>query len=103
LLKTAFGRKHNIISDYHNKSYPMGSVLISALRLVDVFSDDSNFRSSFMTNTVRFLLSNYFHYLLSLAFSLELFSSQDNALFLTFFLFHRFAGSLSDPDPSNSP
>lgn len=33
----------------------MGSVLISALRLVDVFSDDSNFRSSFITNTIPFL------------------------------------------------
>ncbi|KAK8448113.1 hypothetical protein SEVIR_8G226500v4 [Setaria viridis] len=55
LLKTAFGRKQKITSDSHNKSYPMGSVLISALRLVDVFSDDSNFRSSFMTNTVPFL------------------------------------------------
>ncbi|XP_066337448.1 nodulin homeobox-like isoform X2 [Miscanthus floridulus] len=57
LLKIAFGRKQNITSDSHDKGkiYPMGSVLISALRLVDVFSDDSNFRSSFMTNTVPFL------------------------------------------------
>jgi hypothetical protein len=55
LLKTAFGRKQQNTSDSHDKSYPMGSVLISALRLVDVFSDDSNFRSSFMTNTVPFL------------------------------------------------
>ncbi|KAJ1276605.1 hypothetical protein BS78_05G227600 [Paspalum vaginatum] len=55
LLKTAFGRKQEITSHSHAKSYPMGSVLISALRLVDVFSDDSNFRSSFMTNTVPFL------------------------------------------------
>ncbi|CAN6363585.1 unnamed protein product [Urochloa humidicola] len=55
LLKTAFGRKQKITTDSHNKSYPMGSVLISALRLVDVFSDDSNFRSSFMINTVPFL------------------------------------------------
>ncbi|CAO2142588.1 unnamed protein product [Urochloa humidicola] len=55
LLKTAFGRKQNIATDSHNKSCPMGSVHISALRLVDVFSDDSNFRSSFMINTVPFL------------------------------------------------
>lgn len=55
LLKTAFGRKQEITSDSPTKRYPMGSVLISALRLVDVFSDDSNFRSSFMTNTVPFL------------------------------------------------
>lgn len=56
LLKIAFGRKQNITSDSHDKGkiYPMGSVLISALRLVDVFSDDSNFRSSFMSSTVRF-------------------------------------------------
>jgi hypothetical protein len=71
LLKTAFGRKQQNTSDSHDKSYPMGSVLISALRLVDVFSDDSNFRSSFMTNTVSFLLTSYFHYLLCPAFSLE--------------------------------
>ncbi|KAL6907871.1 hypothetical protein ACP4OV_002041 [Aristida adscensionis] len=55
LLKTAFGTKQKLTADSHDKSYPMGSVLISALRLVDVFSDDSNFRSSFMTNTVPFL------------------------------------------------
>jgi hypothetical protein len=56
LLKISFGRKINITSDSHDKGkiYPMGSVLISALRLVDVFSDDSNFRSFFLTNTVRF-------------------------------------------------
>ncbi|KAI4969068.1 hypothetical protein ZWY2020_046398 [Hordeum vulgare] len=40
----------------HDKSYPMGSVLISALRLADVFSDDSNFRSSFITNTLNSIL-----------------------------------------------
>uniref|UniRef100_J3M4M8 Homeobox domain-containing protein n=2 Tax=Oryza brachyantha TaxID=4533 RepID=J3M4M8_ORYBR len=55
LLKTAFGRKQKLTSDSHDKSFPMGSVLISALRLVDVFSDDSNFRSSFITNTIPFL------------------------------------------------
>ncbi|ONM27323.1 Nodulin homeobox [Zea mays] len=58
LLKISFGRKINITSDSHDKGkiYPMGSVLISALRLVDVFSDDSNFRSFFLTNTVPFLI-----------------------------------------------
>ncbi|CAM0943776.1 unnamed protein product [Alopecurus aequalis] len=55
LLKTAFGRKQKPDAGSQDKSYPMGSVLISALRLVDVFSDDSNFRSSFITNTIPFL------------------------------------------------
>ncbi|KQJ87497.1 nodulin homeobox isoform X2 [Brachypodium distachyon] len=55
LLKTAFGRKEKSVAGSHDKSYPMGSVLISALRLVDVFSDDSNFRSSFINNTIPFL------------------------------------------------
>ncbi|EMS55397.1 hypothetical protein TRIUR3_27485 [Triticum urartu] len=55
LLKIAFGRKQKPAAGSHDKSYPMGSVLISALRLVDVFSDDSNFRSSFITNTIPFL------------------------------------------------
>ena len=54
LLKTEFGRKQKVTSDCHDNSCPMGSVLISALGLVDVFSVDLNFRSSFMTNTLRF-------------------------------------------------
>jgi hypothetical protein len=57
LLKTAFGRKQKPAASSHDKNYPMGSVLISALRLVDVFSDDSNFRSSFITNTVSFAVN----------------------------------------------
>ncbi|XP_051192258.1 nodulin homeobox isoform X1 [Lolium perenne] len=55
LLKTAIGRKQKPTASSHDKSYPVGSVLINALRLVDVFSDDSNFRSSFITNTIPFL------------------------------------------------
>ncbi|XBI97334.1 hypothetical protein VPH35_017717 [Triticum aestivum] len=55
LLKIAFGRKQKPAAGSHDKSYPMGSVLISALCLVDVFSDVSNFRSSFITNTIPFL------------------------------------------------
>ncbi|KAF7019820.1 hypothetical protein CFC21_032954 [Triticum aestivum] len=55
LLKIAFGSKQKPAAGSHDKSYPVGSVLISALRLVDVFSDDSNFRSSFITNTIPFL------------------------------------------------
>jgi hypothetical protein len=62
LLKTAFGRKQKLTLDSHDKSYPMGSVLISALRLVDVFSDDSNFRSSFITNTVRVTISTLIYF-----------------------------------------
>ena len=44
LLKTEFGRKQKVTSDCHDNSCPMGSVLISALGLVDVFSVDLNFR-----------------------------------------------------------
>ena len=98
LLKTAFGRKQQNTYESHDKSYPMGSVLISALRLVDVFSDDSNFRSSFMTNTVCILLSSYFHKLLCHAFSLEsLFKPRQ-----CFISISNFAGSLFDPDSGNS-
>jgi hypothetical protein len=57
LLKTAIGRKQKPTASSHDKSYPVGSVLINALRLVDVFSDDSNFRSSFITNTVSFAVN----------------------------------------------
>ncbi|XP_061373197.1 nodulin homeobox-like isoform X2 [Gastrolobium bilobum] len=44
LLKTAFGRdpRHMTTTD---RSYPMGLLQLNAMRLADIFSDDSNFRS----------------------------------------------------------
>ncbi|XP_015891659.3 nodulin homeobox isoform X1 [Ziziphus jujuba] len=44
LLKTALGRnpKHTA---YSNRTFPMGFLQLNAMRLADIFSDDSNFRS----------------------------------------------------------
>ncbi|XP_057449111.1 nodulin homeobox-like [Lotus japonicus] len=44
LLKTTFGRNpgHFTTAD---RSYPMGHLQLNAMRLADIFSDDSNFRS----------------------------------------------------------
>ncbi|XP_028756976.1 nodulin homeobox [Neltuma alba] len=43
VLKTAFGNDpQNLKSD---KNYPMGFLQLNAMRLADIFSDDSNFRS----------------------------------------------------------
>ncbi|XP_072994721.1 nodulin homeobox isoform X1 [Typha latifolia] len=55
LLKTAFTREGKETGNSYKRSNPMGFLLINALRLVDIFSDDSNFRSSFMTTSVPFL------------------------------------------------
>ncbi|XP_026665268.2 nodulin homeobox-like isoform X3 [Phoenix dactylifera] len=51
-LKNAFRQEAKQLGDSHDKSSRMGLVLLNALRLADIFSDDSNFRSFFMTNTI---------------------------------------------------
>ncbi|WVY99512.1 hypothetical protein V8G54_025582 [Vigna mungo] len=43
LLKKAFGRDPGHLTD--DTSHPMGFVQLNAMRLADIFSDDSNFRS----------------------------------------------------------
>ncbi|XP_057964013.1 nodulin homeobox [Malania oleifera] len=45
LLKTALGRDTKYISSCSDKTYPMGLLQLNAMRLADIFSDDSNFRS----------------------------------------------------------
>ncbi|WOK95695.1 nodulin homeobox isoform X3 [Canna indica] len=52
LLRVAFrseGKQHD---DTQYRSNPMGFLHLNALRLADIFSDDSNFRSFFMTNSI---------------------------------------------------
>ncbi|XP_027345575.1 nodulin homeobox-like isoform X2 [Abrus precatorius] len=44
LLKTAFGRDPAYTTTT-DRSYPMGLLQLNAMRLADIFSDDSNFRS----------------------------------------------------------
>ncbi|XP_020099850.1 nodulin homeobox isoform X3 [Ananas comosus] len=55
LLKTQFRREGKQPATSHERSNPRGFLLINALRLVDIFSDDSNFRCPIMTTTVPFL------------------------------------------------
>lgn len=66
MLKTAFRReesKHfNAYKKNKSMKIPRGFLLINSLRLVDIFSDDSNFRFSFMTTTVSILLHDLFFF-----------------------------------------
>ncbi|KAK9291768.1 hypothetical protein L1049_019718 [Liquidambar formosana] len=45
LLKTAFSRDPRHLSKCSDRTFPMGLLQLSALRLTDIFSDDSNFKS----------------------------------------------------------
>lgn len=45
LSKTMLSRDPEQLGDHCGKTYPMGLLQLNALRLVDIFSDDSNFRS----------------------------------------------------------
>ncbi|XP_062171969.1 nodulin homeobox isoform X3 [Alnus glutinosa] len=45
LLKTALGRDPEHLTSCSGRSYPMGFLQLNAMRLADIFSDDSNFRS----------------------------------------------------------
>ncbi|KAF4357594.1 hypothetical protein F8388_007130, partial [Cannabis sativa] len=45
LLKAALGREPRHLSTCADRNYPMGFLQLNAMRLADVFSDDSNFRS----------------------------------------------------------
>ncbi|XP_062087013.1 nodulin homeobox isoform X2 [Humulus lupulus] len=45
LLKAALGRDPRHLSTCSGRNYPMGFLQLNAMRLADVFSDDSNFRS----------------------------------------------------------
>ncbi|CBI32285.3 unnamed protein product, partial [Vitis vinifera] len=45
LLKTAFGGDQKYLSGGSEKTHPTGLLQLNAMRLADIFSDDSNFRS----------------------------------------------------------
>ncbi|GFZ04655.1 sequence-specific DNA binding transcription factor ATNDX [Actinidia rufa] len=49
LLKTMVVRDPNILSTCSDKNYPTGLLQLNAMRLADIFSDDSNFRSYITT------------------------------------------------------
>ncbi|XP_039113974.1 nodulin homeobox isoform X2 [Dioscorea cayenensis subsp. rotundata] len=56
LLKSAFRKNANQLGSSLDKSNPRGLVLLNSMRLADIFSDDSNFRSFFMINIVQVLV-----------------------------------------------
>lgn len=47
LLKTAFGNNPQTLKNGTN--YPMGFLQLNAMRLAEIFSDDSNFRTYMTT------------------------------------------------------
>ncbi|XP_021715012.1 nodulin homeobox-like [Chenopodium quinoa] len=49
LLKTMFSRDLKRLVNHSGKTYPRGLLQLNALRLTDIFSDDSNFRSYITT------------------------------------------------------
>lgn len=55
LLKTLFNKSHKEPSSCSDKDIPKGHLQLNAMRLADVFSDDSNFRSYITTHIVSFL------------------------------------------------
>ncbi|KAI9073558.1 hypothetical protein K1719_044462 [Acacia pycnantha] len=57
VLKTAFGNNRQNLKS--GKKYPMGFLQLNAMRLADIFSDDSNFRS-YMTNCFTKVLAAIF-------------------------------------------
>ena len=44
-MKTALGREPECLTSSSGRCYPMGLLQLNAMRLADIFSDDSNFRS----------------------------------------------------------
>ncbi|PKA53450.1 hypothetical protein AXF42_Ash012392 [Apostasia shenzhenica] len=52
LLKAGFKNEAVQNGDSVGKRYPKGLLLLNSLRLADIFSDDSNFRSFFMANAI---------------------------------------------------
>ncbi|KAJ6710432.1 NODULIN HOMEOBOX [Salix koriyanagi] len=49
LLKAALSKDPNYLSPCSDKTFPMGLLRLNAMRLADIFSDDSNFRSFITT------------------------------------------------------
>lgn len=54
LLKTALGRDPRHHTAYTDRTFPMGFLQLNAMRLADIFSDDSNFRSYITVHFVRY-------------------------------------------------
>lgn len=56
LLKKAFGRDPGHLAA--DRCHPMGFVQLNAMRLADIFSDDSNFRSYMTVSFVSYHYEN---------------------------------------------
>lgn len=74
LLKFALGKDPKCLAARSDGSYPMGLAQLNAMRLADILSDDSNFRSYI---TIHFVSYNHYsvpvyfwHYLAIFYFSL---------------------------------
>lgn len=74
LLKCALGKDPKCLAARSDGSYPMGLAQLNAMRLADILSDDSNFRSYI---TIHFVSYNHYsvpvyfwHYLAIFYFSL---------------------------------
>lgn len=52
LLKNALSRDSKSLVSCSEKRYPTGFLQLNAMRLADIFSDDSNFRSYITVNFV---------------------------------------------------
>ena len=52
LLKNALSRDSKNLASCSEKRYPIGFLQLNAMRLADIFSDDSNFRSYITVNFV---------------------------------------------------
>ncbi|KAM7521537.1 hypothetical protein LguiA_011439 [Lonicera macranthoides] len=55
VLKTMVGRDLKELKSLSNKTYPRGLLQLNAMRLADIFSDDSNFRSYIMIYSTEIL------------------------------------------------
>lgn len=71
LLKTALGRDPRHLTAYSDGTHPMGFLQLNAMRLADIFSDDSNFRSyitvyfvSIIINLCSLLLFYFYFFIL---------------------------------------
>ncbi|KAL5561592.1 hypothetical protein UlMin_031339 [Ulmus minor] len=59
LLRTTLGRDPRPLNTSSNKSYPMGFLQLNAMRLADIFSDDSNFRSFITIHSAKLLAAMF--------------------------------------------
>ncbi|XP_057538904.1 nodulin homeobox isoform X2 [Amaranthus tricolor] len=83
LLKTMLSRDSKLLECHSGKAYPRGPLQLNALRLADIFSDDSNFRSyitTYFAEVLAAIVSNPYQQFLSSWCSSELPLKEEDAL-----------------------